>query len=343
MKRILNTLFVTTQGAYLSREGQTVLVRVGKETKLRVPILTLNGIVCFGNVSCSPFLLGLCGENNVHISFLTEYGRFLARVHGPVSGNVLLRRIQYRVADNNEKSVSIARNVLTAKIANCRNVILRVKREKDDAQKISVLSGAVRNMARSLDKLDDVSTLDELRGIEGEAAMIYFGVFNDLIAAQKEEFYFHGRNKRPPLDNVNAMLSFLYTILAHDVGSALEGVGLDPAVGFLHRDKPGRHSLALDLMEELRPFLADRLVLKLINRKQVKGKGFKKTESGAVMMDDATRKEVLITWQKRKQDEITHPFIEEKIKVGLLPHIQAMLLARFLRGDLEGYPPFLWR
>jgi len=343
MKRILNTLFVTTQGAYLSREGQTVLVRVEKETKLRVPIHTLNGIICFGNVTCSPFLLGLCGENKVHLSFMTEFGRFLARVHGPVSGNVLLRRAQYRTADDKDMSMLIAHNIVIGKIANCRNVLLRAKREKDKDKKASSLGGAVKRMSNSLEKLDKARTLDEVRGIEGEAAMIYFSVFNDLITMQKEEFFFHGRNKRPPMDNVNAMLSFLYTILAHDVGSALEGVGLDPAVGFLHRDRPGRNGLALDIMEELRSYLADRLVLSLINRRQVKGKGFKKTESGAVMMDDMTRKEVLIAWQKRKQDEITHPFIEEKIKVGLLPHVQAMLVARFLRGDLEGYPPFLWK
>jgi len=343
LKRLLNTLFVTTQGAYLSREGQNVLVSVEREKKLRVPIHTLNGIVCFGNVMCSPFLLGLCGENKVHLSFMTENGRFLARAQGPVSGNVLLRRTQYRTADDETMSMFIARNVVTGKIANCRNVLLRAKRESDEEQAVTSFGRAIRHLAGSLDELEKVKTLDEVRGIEGEAAKTYFSVFDDLITTRKEDFFFHGRNKRPPMDNVNAMLSFLYTILAHDVGSALEGVGLDPAVGFLHRDRPGRHGLALDIMEELRPYLADRLVLSLINRRQVKSKGFKKTESGGVIMDDITRKEVLIAWQKRKQDEITHPFIEEKIKIGLLPHVQAMLIARFLRGDLDGYPPFLWK
>jgi CRISPR-associated protein Cas1 len=343
MKHLLNTLFVTTQGAYLSKEGQTVLVNIEREVKLRVPIHTLGGIVCFGNVMCSPFLLGLCGDNNVHISFLTENGRFLARVHGPVSGNVLLRRAQYRAADNEVLSAFVARNIVTGKIANCRNVILRARRDRENGADVSSLTRSAGRLASSLDELANAKALDAIRGIEGEGAKTYFDAFDDLITAQKEEFFFHGRNKRPPMDNVNAMLSFLYTVLAHDVGSALEGVGLDPAVGFLHRDRPGRHGLALDLMEELRPYLADRLVLSLINRQQVKGNGFTKTESGGVVMDDQTRKEVLIAWQKRKQEEITHPFIDEKMEIGLLPHVQAMLLARLIRGELDGYPPFLWK
>jgi CRISPR-associated protein Cas1 len=343
MKHLLNTLFVTTQGAYLSKEGETVLVSIDHEPKLRVPIHTLGGIVCFGNVMCSPFLLGLCGDKGVHMSFLTENGRFLARVHGPVAGNVILRRAQYRMADDEGMSVLVARSVVTAKIANCRNVLLRARRECDEGQNPPSLGTAAQRLAESLDELEKAIKLDEMRGIEGEAAKSYFNAFDDLITAQKEDFFFHGRSKRPPMDNTNAMLSFLYTILAHDVGSALEGAGLDPAVGFLHRDRPGRHGLALDLMEELRPYLADRLVLSLINRQQVKGKGFTKTESGAVTMDDETRKEVLVAWQKRKQEEITHPFLDEKIQIGLLPHVQAMLLARFIRNDLDGYPPFLWK
>lgn len=343
MKHLLNTLFVTTQGAYLSREGETVLVSLEREVKLRVPIHTLGGIVCFGNVMCSPFLLGLCGENKVNLSFMTENGRFLARVNGPVSGNVLLRRTQYRSADDNVVSTAVARNIVTGKIANCRNVLLRARRDRSDDTGTEPLTKSINRLADDLDELEKAKTLEEIRGIEGEAAKSYFDVFDNMITSQKNDFFFHGRNKRPPLDNVNALLSFLYTILAHDVGSALEGVGLDPAVGFLHRDRPGRHGLALDLMEELRAYLVDRLVLSLINRQQVKNKGFTKSESGAVMMDDVTRKDVLVAWQKRKQEEITHPFIEEKIAIGLLPHVQAMLMARFLRGDLDGYPPFLWK
>jgi len=342
MKRLLNTLFVTTQGAYLSKEGETVLVNVEKETKLRVPIHNLGSIVCFGNVGCSPFLMGLCGERNVTLSFLTEHGRFLARVHGPVHGNVLLRREQYRRADDPAACEQVARAVVTAKVANCRVVLQRAVRDKAELADTPIPQ-TLEEMLSHLQELQNVEDLDRIRGIEGIAASAYFGVFDHLIAANKDHFFFKERSRRPPLDNVNALLSFLYTLLVHDVESALEAVGLDPGVGFLHRDRPGRPGLALDLMEELRPYLADRLALSLINRQQVKSAGFTKQESGAVMMDDDTRKTVLVAWQERKKEEITHPFIQEKMEIGLLPHVQAMLLARHLRGDLEGYPPFLWK
>lgn len=343
MKHLLNTLFVTVQRAYLSREGDTVVVSVEKEKKLQVPIHTLGSIVCFGNVLCSPFLLGLCSQNNVHLAYFTENGRFLARVHGPVSGNVLLRRAQYRAADNPETAAAVARNLVTGKIANTRVVLLRANRDRKDQEAAPNIRSAAVHLTDSLNDIEKAVSLDQIRGIEGDAARTYFDAFDDLITVQKGDFFFHGRNKRPPLDNVNALLSFLYTILAHDVASALEGVGLDPAVGFLHRDRPGRPGLALDLMEELRPVLADRLALSLINRQQVKASGFLTSESGGVTMDDKTRKIVLLAWQKRKQDDLFHPFIEEKIPVGLLPHIQAMLMARFLRGDIDGYPPYLWK
>ena len=343
MKHLLNTLFVTTQGAYLAREGETVQVSVDHEKKLRLPIHTLGGIVCFGQVSCSPFLMGLCAERNVPISFLTENGRFLARVQGPVAGNVLLRREQYRRADSEEVSAEIARAIVSAKIANSRIVLLRTARERPGSAAREPLKTASRRLASLLEELRPAQALNEVRGREGDGARNYFGVFDHLITSQKEEFFFHNRNRRPPLDNMNALLSFLYTLLVHDMESALEGVGLDPAVGFLHRDRPGRPGLALDLMEEFRPFLADRLALSMVNRQQIKGKGFNKTETGAVLMDDGTRKEVLVAWQNRKQDEILHPFLNEKVKIGLLPHVQAMLMARYLRGDLDGYPPFFWR
>jgi CRISP-associated protein Cas1 len=343
MKHLLNTLYVTTQGAYLAREGETVDVRVERETKLRVPIHTLSGIVCFGQVSASPPLMGLCGERKVLLSFFTEYGEFLARVQGPVSGNVLLRRRQYRWADDGERATTIARAMVTGKIANCRAVLMRAAREHEDESAAGRLREAGIRLARLLEETGRADSVAVIRGKEGEAARIYFGVFDDLVVTQKEDFRFTERSRRPPLDNLNALLSFLYTVLAHDVQSALEGVGLDPAVGFLHVDRPGRPGLALDLMEEFRPVLVDRLVLSLINRRQVQGNGFRKSESGAVMMDDATRKVVLVGYQKRKQEEIVHPFLEEKVEVGLLPHVQAMLLARHVRGDLDGYPPFLWR
>lgn len=343
MRQLLNTLFVTTQNAYLAREGETVAVRVEKETRLRVPIHTLGGIVCFGLVSCSPRLMELCGERKVAISFLSEQGKFFARVQGPVSGNVLLRREQYRRADKETASSEMARAIIIAKLVNCRTVLLRALRDHHDAPHVETIEIAAHRLARLLQDLRNAVPLDVARGIEGDSARVYFEVFDHLITCQKEDFFFHERNRRPPLDNANALLSFLYTLLAHDVMAALESVGLDPAVGFLHRERPGRPSLALDLMEEFRPILADRLALSLINRQQVKGKGFQKTETGAVLMDDVTRKGVLVAYQKRKQEEIVHPFLKEKVAVGLLPFVQALLLARFLRGDLEGYPPFLWK
>ena len=274
MKRHLNTLFVTTQGSYLAKEGETIVVKVEQEVRLRLPVHTIGGIVCFGNVSCSPFLMGFCAENGVGISFLSEHGRFLARVQGPVSGNVLLRREQYRRADDPQASADIARAVLTGKIANSRTVLQRALRDHADKMAADEVSFAVKRLSNYLDLLNQGQPLDALRGCEGDAAHIYFNVFDHLIISQKEDFSFQERNRRPPLDNVNALLSFLYTLLVHDIRSALETVGLDPAVGFLHRDRPGRPSLALDLMEEFRPFLADRLALSLINLRQVQGKGF---------------------------------------------------------------------
>lgn len=343
MKKHLNTLYVTTQGAYLSKEGETVLVSVEGEKRLQVPVHTIGGIVCFGRVMCSPFLMGFCAENNVGLSFLTENGRFLARIQGPVSGNVLLRREQYRRADEADFSASMARFFLAGKIANHRTVLQRALRDHADKIAQDEVQRSVFLLADGLKRLEATTDLSALRGIEGETARCYFGVFDHLITGQKDDFVFNGRNRRPPLDNVNCLLSFIYTLLLHDVRSALEGVGLDPAVGFLHRDRPGRPGLALDLMEEFRPFMADRLALSLINLGQVNAKGFIKLDTGAVKMSDDTRKEVIVTYQKRKQDEIMHSFVGEKVAVGVLFHVQALMLARYLRGDLDGYPPFIWR
>lgn len=343
MKQLLNTLFITTQGTYLARKGDTVLVRLENETKLRIPIHTLSGIVCFGQVSYSPFLMGLCAENGVRISFLTEFGKFLARVEGPVSGNVLLRKEQYRRSDQPGYCAQIARSIVLAKLANCRVVLLRAIRETSDSDTSLRIQSQTDAIYHSMQQLDKTAELETIRGIEGEAAVSYFSCFDDLITAQKEDFKFTTRTRRPPLDKVNALLSFLYSILTHDVSSALETVGLDPAVGFLHADRPGRPSLALDIMEEFRAYFVDRLVLSMINRRQIKPTGLRKTESGAVEMDDNTRKIVLAAWQKRKQDQIMHPFLQEKVKIGMLPYVQALLMARYFRGDLDSYPPFLWR
>ncbi len=343
MKKHCNTLFVTTQGAYLAKEGETVQVKVDKKVRLQLPIHTLDGIVCFGQVGCSPFLMGFCAEHDVTISFLTEYGRFLARVVGPVSGNVLLRREQYRRADDLVASAAITKAILTGKLVNCRTVLQRALR--DHAKKINraELEKVVARLNAILSHIGKEPHLNSLRGFEGEAAKVYFGVFDHLIVSRKNDFSFHLRSRRPPLDKVNCLLSFIYTLLMHDIRAALESVGLDPAVGFLHRDRPGRPSLALDLMEEFRPYFADRLALSLINLGQVKAAGFKEMETGAVLMDDDTRKAVLVAYQKRKQVEIIQPFLNEKMPVGLLFHTQALLFARYLRGDLDGYPPFIWK
>lgn len=343
MKKHLNTLFVTTQGAYLAKEGETVAVKVEGKVRLQLPIHTLDGIVCFGQVSCSPFLMGFCAERDVAISHLTENGRFLARVTGPVSGNVLLRREQYRWADHDGKTAAVARSVLLGKVANCRTVLQRVLRDHGGKIPAGELQAAAKRLGEISMHLQADIPLDRLRGYEGEAAKVYFAVFDHLITSQKEDFRFQERSRRPPLDRVNCLLSFLYTLVMHDVRSALEAAGLDPAVGFLHRDRPGRPGLALDIMEEFRPFIADRLALSLINLSQLRAKGFRVMESGAVLMDDETRKTVLVAYQKRKQDEIMHPFLGERMPLGLLFHTQAILLARFIRGDLDGYPVFSWR
>lgn len=339
MKQHLNTLYITTQESYLAKDGECIAVYQGNDLKGKIPVHTLDGLVMFGQVSCSPFLLGHCAEHKVTVSWLTETGRFMATMHGPTHGNVLLRREQYRKADCPEASASIARAITIGKIANCRTILLRTGRERPHI----ALNAACDRLASCLARLQPGLPLDVVRGVEGEAANIYFNVFSSLISNPDAAFHFSGRNRRPPLDPVNCLLSFLYTLLTHDIRSALESCGLDPAVGFLHRDRPGRPSLALDLMEEFRPYLADRLACTLINRGQVKTKGFKKTESGAVLMDDATRKDVINAWQERKREEVEHPFLQERMTIGLVLHSQARLLARYLRGDLEAYPPFVIR
>jgi len=343
MRHLLNTLFVTTDGAYLAKDGECVAVRIDKEVRLRLPIHTVGLIVCYGRVGCSPAVMGFCGEKGVGLCFMSRTGRFLASVQGPVRGNVLLRREQYRRADDLDASGAVASAVIAGKIANARTVLLRALRDHADRQQGHPLHRAAAQLAGSLRDVQQGVPVETLRGIEGDAARAYFDVFDHLVTSQQEDFYMRERSRRPPLDNLNALLSFLYVLLAREATWALETVGLDPCVGFLHRDRPGRPSLALDLMEELRPVLADRLALSLVNRQQVTGSGFRRTESGGVLMDDPTRKTVLVAWQKRKQEEITHPFIGERAPIGLLPVLQAQLLARHLRGDLDGYPAFIWK
>jgi CRISPR-associated protein Cas1 len=317
-------------------------VRIKNETALRVPIHTLESVVCFGNVGCSPFLMGFCGERKVGLSFLSENGRFLARVQGPTSGNVLLRREQYRQADNTSFSAAVARACVLGKIANCRTILLRCLRDHGKKIGTEPIQEAIARLGAAIHRLQKDLGLESVRGVEGDAARVYFGAFDHLIMRNKEQFRMLGRNRRPPLDRVNCLLSFLYTLILNDIQSAVESVGLDPAVGFLHRDRPGRAGLALDLMEEFRP-LADRLAISLINLSQIRGRDFVFSDSGGVWMSDDARKTVLIAYQKRKQEEIQHPFLAEKMSLGLFFHIQALLFARYLRGELDGYPPAIWK
>ncbi len=343
MKRHGNTLYVTSQGAYLSKEGEAIRVQVDEKPKLRIPVHNLEGIVCFGNVLCSPFLLGHCADRGVGVSFLTERGRFLARVEGAVSGNVLLRREQFRRADDDGHCAEVARFIVLAKTANCRAVLRRARRECLDEEAADELEEVIRELDRLIRATRRADNVATIRGLEGAAAKAYFSCFDRLILHQKNSFVFQSRTRRPPRDRVNAILSFVYTLLLHDIRSALEGVGLDPAVGYLHADRPGRPGLALDLMEELRPVRGDRLALTLINRQQLQPKHFEQKVGGAVLLNEKGRKVVLVAYQKRKAETIAHPFLEEKTTVGLVPHLQALLFARYLRGDLDGYPAFLVR
>lgn len=343
MRKMLNVLYVTTPEAFLAKDGENLVVKVQDNEIFRTPIHYLEGIVTFGYMGASPALLGLCAERGVSLTFLNEHGKFLASVSGPVKGNVLLRRKQYRMADFAPECTKLASRFIIGKLVNCRAVIRRFMSDHGNKCGVDNIEPVSKELARSIMRLSRASSLEEIRGIEGEAARYYFSVFDDMILYQKESFYMKERSRRPPLDNINALLSFLYTLLVLEARSALESVGLDPYVGFLHRDRPGRPGLALDLMEELRPYLVDRLVLTLINRRQITGNDFIKKESGGVVMKEGARKTVLEAWQRRKREEITHPFLTEKIHIGLLPYAQALLLSRYLRGDLDDYPPFIWK
>lgn len=343
MRKLLNTLYITMPNAYLALKGENVTIIVDEEAIGRVPLHNLEAICTYGHQGASPALMAACVKMDISITFLTSSGRFRARVIGPSRGNVVLRKTQYRISDDEKESAKIARHFLVGKIYNAKWTLERMTRDhalRIDVEKFKSKSAYLTESMHQLMLGDD---LEVLRGIEGNAASAYFSLMDDMILQQKEDFFFKGRNRRPPLDNVNALLSFVYTLLAADVGAALETVGLDAYVGFLHRDRPGRMSLALDMMEELRGVYADRFVLSLINKKQVQASDFLKKESGAVIMKEEARKEILQLWQKKKEEQITHPYLKEKISWGLVPHAQAMLLARFLRGDLDAYPAFLWK
>lgn len=343
MKKLLNTLYVTSENSYLGLDGETIVVYEEKKEIGRIPLHNLEGIVSFGYRGTSPALMGACAERNVSLCYLNAQGKFLARVSGETRGNVLLREQQYQSCKDEKISLEIAKNCTIGKVYNARWVLERAIRDHGMQIDSERVKKASLQLKASLDFIQKAESKSQLRGYEGEAASIYFGVFNELILQQKKDFPFHGRSKRPPLDNVNAMLSFVYTLLTNQIASALETVGLDPYVGYFHTERPGRVSLALDLIEEFRAVYADRFVLSLINKKIVNGKNFSHKENGAVLMDDDLRKRLLVEWQNKKKEIITHPFLKEKVEWGMLPYVQAMLLARYLRGDLDGYPVFLWK
>ena len=343
MRHLLNTLFITSEDIYLALDGENVAAYRDKEVVGRYPLHILSGIISFSYSGASPALMGACAKRGIALSFCKPNGRFLARVSGESNGNVLLRRTQYRVADDPAQSCRAARSMIFGKVYNSRQSIQRTLREHELRVDSSRLTAVSVQLKEALPKLLEQTDLDSLRGLEGAASTAYFSIFDEMILGDKETFTFSGRNRRPPLDLVNALLSFAYSLVSYDCASALEAVGLDSYVGFLHRDRPGRSSLALDLMEELRSCLADRFVLSLINKRIFKATDFLWQQSGAVTLTDDGRKEFLTRWQAHKKELLTHPYLGEKIPWGLVPYMQALLLARYLRGDLEEYPPFLWK
>lgn len=343
MKKLLNTLFITQPDVYLSLEGDNVVLLKDQEKMGRLPLHNLESIIAFGYTGASPALMGCCAERNISITFLTMNGRFLARVIGSSKGNVILRKKQSLISEDERQSARIARNFIVGKIYNHKWMIERMTRDYPLRVDVAGFKGASKHLSSIMVDIRECEDLERLRGLEGQAALSYNKLFDQMILQQKEDFSFQFRSRRPPLDPVNTMLSFAYTLLANDMTSALEGVGLDAYIGFLHRDRPGRASLALDVMEELRGVYADRFVLSLINKRVVSPEDFVYKENGAVIMTDDARKKFLAAWQTKKQEKITHPFLGEKISWGLVPHVQALLLARYLRNDLDEYPPFLWK
>lgn len=343
MRKLLNTLYVTTENAYASLDGENVVIKVGDEIRGRFPLHILEGIYMFSYAGASPALIGKCVDQGIDLVFCTPNGRFLAKPAGRTKGNVLLRREQYRMADAPERTITIARNFIIGKVINEKHVLDRTLRDHPDRIDMEDFRKAMEELNGLIQSISEADSTDRLRGLEGAAASIYFYRFDDMILRGKGTFYFHERNRRPPLDPVNAMLSYVYMMLTSMCTSALETVGLDPYVGFMHTDRPGRTSLALDLVEELRPCLADRFVLSMINNGRISGTDFEKQDSGAVILTDPGKKKLQKAWQERKQENIEHPFLKEKIEWGLVPYAQAMLLVRYVRGDLDGYPPFVWR
>lgn len=340
---MLNTIYITNANVSLNKEGDTIVLKMGTEKVGQLPVINIEGIVIFGTSYITPALLELCSQHNIHVSYISHSGRFLVRIQNPAHGNVRLRKSQYIFSDDAAFSLDVAKWFVLGKIYNCRCVLQRLLRDHGDSVDKGDVSQVVTALKILMNQMDKVTNDAQLRGLEGEAARVYYSVFNELIIDKSSMMVFKGRSRRPPMDNVNALLSFFYILLAHDCEAALETVGLDPQVGFYHKIRPGRSSLALDLMEELRPYMVDRFVVMLINTKQVNSSDFIMKESGGILIDDEARKKLVQKWQLRKQETLIHPFLKEKIEIGLIPYAQSLLLARYIRGDMDGYPPFLMR
>ena len=343
LRHLLNTLYITSEDVFLALDSENVVAKRKNEELARYPLHVLESIITFSYVGASPALMGACAERNIGLAFCTPRGKFLARISGTENGNVLLRRTQYRMADDEEKSCDVARNMILGKLYNCRWVLDRALRDHSDRVDEEVITNSVQIILKQTKDIQTASTLDSLRGFEGVGASAYFNSFDQMILRDKDNFYFRDRNRRPPRDNVNAMLSFAYSMLANDCANALESVGLDSYVGFMHRDRPGRKSLALDIMEELRPVMADRFVLSAVNNRVIQNGDFLRDEEGGIRFTDNGKKQFLKAWQEKKKESITHPYLQEKVAWGLVPYVQALLLARYIRHDLDGYPPFLWK
>ena len=343
MRKLLNTLYVISPERYLSLEGENVVVLEKGETVARFPLHNLEGIVTFGYTGASPALMGACSHKGISLCFMSQTGRFLASVTGEIKGNVILRKEQYRISDDSVRALPIARNMIIGKIYNSKWVLNRATRDHPMQVNIEEIKKVTSNLDGAIERLLTVDNMESVLGIEGNAASQYFSVFDELILNNKDVFFFKNRNRRPPMDNVNAILSFAYTLLTNECAAALSSVGLDPYVGFLHCEHPGRVSLALDLVEELRSVFADRFVLSMINRKMIKPSDFVQKENGAVLLNENGRKAVLNAWQNKKKEVIKHPFLNGKVEWGLVPYVQSLLLARYIRGDLDEYPVFMWK
>lgn len=343
MRKLLNTIYLTQNDTYISKEGETIVFRLHNDKILQLPVHNIEGLVIFGNTTITPQMVQLCSEYKIHVSFISQTGKFLVKIQNPISGNVRLRKNQYNISDDKQESLKIAKNFCAGKIYNSRVVLRRLVRDHSESIDVPKIESACDNMYRTLNHLVNVTSLQELLGKEGDAAKQYYGVFNELILRKENSFIFNGRSRRPPLDEVNALLSYFYTLLSHECEAALECVGLDPQVGFYHQIRPGRSSLALDIMEELRPYIVDRFVVSLINNNQVNLNDFFIKENGSVLLVKESKSKFIQLWQQRKQEVIIHPFLKEKMEIGLIPYAQALILARYVRGDIDSYPPFLMR